>query len=43
MRTVLYGIHLLIDNSKVDTKGFYIKREERGREQGSGETQRARV
>jgi hypothetical protein len=36
MRTVLSLICLFNDKSKVDAKGFYIKMEERGREQDSG-------
>ncbi len=43
MRTVLSGIHLFNDKSKVDAKGFYIKTEGREREQDSGQTKRERV
>jgi hypothetical protein len=42
MRTVLSGIHLFDDKSKVDAKGFYINTEGREREQDNGETERER-
>ncbi len=41
MRTVLYGIRLLIDNLKME--GFYINNQKRGRKQDSRETERERV
>ncbi len=40
MRTVLSGIRLFNDNSKVDAKGFYIKTKGREKKQDSGETKR---
>ncbi len=43
MRTVLSGIRLFHDKSKVDAKGFYIKSEGREREQDSGDTKRERM
>ncbi len=43
MRTVLYRIHLLIDNIKMPDSFFYIKQRLWGREQDSGETLRESV
>jgi hypothetical protein len=42
MRTVLYGICLLIDKLEMVDRVFFIKHWKRGREQDSGETERER-
>jgi len=43
MRTAFHKSRLFNDNLEVFAKGFYIKMERRGKEQGSGETERERA